>query len=484
MTKHTAPRRLLPLRRSRLLTVLLLAACKTEPPKLAPPEAAPPPSADASPTAPAPEGLTEGPHDYRGTLGAGTSIAAHLVRSDATVTGAYVYTAIGRPIRLEGSFDAGVLALTESLGDKVTGTFRLRPEGDRLTGEWNDPSGKKTFPVRLGPGEPFGASTAADAGVTDGGVASPSGRAEACLAHPTCPAAEAARLFVVAADAHDPEVDCLRFLDGSGTPRDLPRGRACLERRADAMECAGSSMSLETAELALLRIDGIGGKSDIDGARSLVDGCFDDITRQEVLEHAAAKEHDPRTPAANFCKDLGGTTITGVECEARTGSNSDTERQLRAKTVVEGLDATGRDLFDKSDQAFADHVGAVGDYVYEVYIDGTIRGAMALAAENKLKAVRVKDIAAFPRFVAKDTSPKEVEAAERQRAAALGRLHPETAAEQAALLKTEQTWEGFRDAEVALYAHVFGPSQGVERVEAAIRARLETRRASDLAIAH
>ncbi len=38
------------------------------------------------------------------------------------------------------------------------------------------------------------------------------------------------------------------------------------------------------------------------------------------------------------------------------------------------------------------------------------------------------------------------------------------------------------DAEVALYAHAFGPSQGVERVEAAVRARLEVRRASDVVI--
>ncbi|HTB78941.1 MAG TPA: hypothetical protein VK762_37115 [Polyangiaceae bacterium] len=335
-------------------------------------------------------------------------------------------------------------------------------------------------------GEPFGASTAADAGVqsADGGATSPSERAEACLARPTCPAAEAARLFVAAAAARDPALDCLRFLDGAGTPRDLPRGRTCLERQADALECGGSSMSLDTAELALLRVDGIGGKADIDGARDLVDGCFDDVSRQGILEHAAAKERDPRTPAADFCKDIGGTTITNVECEARSGKNSDTERQLQAKTVVEGLDAAGKDLFTKSDQAFDDYVGAVGDYVYEVYIDGTIRGAMGLAAENKLKAARIRDLAAFPRFVAKDTSPKEVEAAARRRAAVVDGVQAGTAAEKAALLKTEQKWEAFRDAEVALYAHTFGPSQGVERVEAAVRARLEVRRASDVVVGH
>jgi len=77
-----------------------------------PPEAAAPPSASASSEAPASEALAEGPHDYRGTLGADTSIAVHLVRSGAAITGAYVYTAIGRPIRLDGNLDAGALALT------------------------------------------------------------------------------------------------------------------------------------------------------------------------------------------------------------------------------------------------------------------------------------------------------------------------------------------------------------------------------------
>jgi hypothetical protein len=484
MKTDAVPRCLQALRSTRLLAALFLAACKAETSKATPPEQEPQPFADASSPAPTLEALTAGAHDYGGTLGGGTSIAMHLVRSGAAVTGVYVYTAIGRPIRLEGSLDAGALTLTESLSDKVTGTFRLHPEGGGLTGDWTDPMGKKTFPVRLGSGAPFGAGPSADAGArsADAGAESPSERAEACLARPSCPAAEAARLFVVAADARDPALDCLRFLDGSGTPRDLPRGRACLERRVDALECGGSSMSLETAELALLRIDGIGGKADLDGARDLVDGCFNDASRHGILEHAADKKRDRRTPPADFCKDIGGTTLTGVDCEAREGKNSDTERQLQSKVVVKGLDAAGRDFFAKSDQAFADYVRAVGDYVYEVHIDGTIRGAMALSAENTLKSARAQDIAAFPRFVAKDTSPTEVEAAERQRAAALGRAHANTDAEKAALLRTEQTWEAFRDAEVALYARAFGPSQGVERVEAAVRARLVARRVSDIAI--
>ncbi len=321
-----------------------------------------------------------------------------------------------------------------------------------------------------------------EGGSPDSGVTA-SQRAEDCLASPLCAAEEAARLFIAAADAREPGLDCLRFLDGAGTPRDLARGRACLERQADALDCAGSSMSLEAAELALLRIDGIGGAADVAAAREFVRGCFDDVTREGVLDHATAKEHDPKTPRVDFCKDIGGTTITNNECEGRSGKNADTRRQLQAKAVVAGLDDAGRDLFGRSEQAYADYVSAVGDYVYEVYIDGTIRGSMALAAQNKLKAKRIQDLVAFPRFVAKDTTAKDVEAAERARSAAIERVHPEKDAEKTALLKTQQTWEIYREAEVALYGHVFGPAQGAERVASAVRAKLEHRRASEVAIA-
>ncbi len=323
------------------------------------------------------------------------------------------------------------------------------------------------------------ASAEAEVLRVDGGIASLSDRAEACLASPTCPAAEAARLFVAAADAHDPKLDCFRFLDGAGTRRDPARGRACLERSGDALDCGGSSMSLESAELALMRIDGVGGNVDIGGARRLVEKCFDDATGQAILQHAAAKEDDAGTPRADFCKDIGGTTITVNECEMRGNANSDTRLALQAKTIVLGLDPAGRELFAKSDAAFARYVAAAGDYVYEVYFDGSVRNAMALTAKNDLKAVRSKDLAAFSRFVAKDTSPAEVLAAEKRRAAAVRHLHTDTARQKAALRKAEQAWEVFRDAEVAFYAFVIGPAQGAPRVAAAVRVRLAGWKVSD-----
>ena len=138
-----------------------------------------------------------------------------------------------------------------------------RAVGDELVGNWSGPAGAKTFPVRLSPGAPW-VTRLADAGAG----ASLSEQAENCLADAACPALEARRLFVAADDAHEDAIHCFRFLDGAGVGRDVARGRACLERRTGRMNCRGASADLAGAELATMRIDGVGGPRDIDGARA------------------------------------------------------------------------------------------------------------------------------------------------------------------------------------------------------------------------
>jgi Lysozyme inhibitor LprI len=315
----------------------------------------------------------------------------------------------------------------------------------------------------------------------DAAATSASQSAEDCLATPTCPAGEAARRFVAASDASDPDLDCFRFLDGAGTRRDWTRARGCLERQAPSLACDGSSMGLGVAELALMRIDGRGGKTDEVGARALVDGCFDDDTRSSILDHAAARDRDPKVPPVDFCKDIGGTTLTTNECVSRHSKNEETARQLAAKAVVGGFDDAGKDLFASSEKDYDAYVTARGAYVYEVYIDGTIRNAMALDTEAKLRASRTRDLAELPRFVARDTPGGAIEAARRAAAAALAHASAATPAEKDALQKTQRTWEAYRDAELALYEHVFGPKQGADRVHDALLVRLESRRARDCA---
>src|SRR5262249_13217041 len=151
------------------------------------------------------------------------------------------------------------VTLTETVDGKTTGVLHLSPgNGDAFVGEWTSPAGAKTFRVQ------FWAAPKWVAPEPDTGIEK---RAEGCLADPTCLAAEADGLFVKADDAHDRGVDCLRFLDGSGTKRDAARGRACLERQLKGSDCDGSSVDLYDAELAVMRIDGVGGPPDIAAAR-------------------------------------------------------------------------------------------------------------------------------------------------------------------------------------------------------------------------
>jgi uncharacterized protein YecT (DUF1311 family) len=432
-----------------LALALLAPACS---------KASPSPASDAAPSAekvdPSAQKadsspLGDGARDYQGTLGAKTAIAVHLVRTGRAVRGSYVYTAVGRPIALEGTVDEnGAIALTETADSKVTGTFRLHRQGDGLDGEWSDPSGKKTFPVQLSAGPPFDA-----------------GRADA------------------SSDANVADVDCFRALDGIGAAPDATRARACFDAQAKAHDCGGGSADLQTAQLAMMRIDGVGGPVDVPGARALLAGCFDDATRSGILEHAAAKERDPKTPPLDFCKAIGGTTITSNECLARESKNADAKRELEVKTAVASLDATGKNLFAASEKAFGDYVTSRGAFVYEVYSQGTIRNAMSLGEEQRLKAAHAKDLAGFSSFVAKETSGKDVEAAQREAAAALAKAAAGTTtpAEKQALTKTQQAWTAYRDAEVAFYEHAFGPKQGADRVRAAVLFRLESRRAKECA---
>ena len=441
---------------------------------LAPESGATAATRDAASGAPA-----EGIGDYRGTIGATTSVAVHVVREGPRVSGSYAYTAIGRPIALEGRVDpSGRMMIVEVAGGHVTGTMQLHPEGADLVGEWSDPSGKKSSPVRLSVGTSFdGAQRDAQATPPLSAVE----RAEDCLINPLCSATEAARLFVAASDAEDSTLDCFRFVDGAGAARDLERARACLERSEKAMHCAGSSPDFEAVELAMMRIDGVGGKADVAAARALLADCFRDVSTTAVLEHADAKEHDPRTPAVDFCKDIGGTTFTMNQCAIRENANADTETEVEGKVIVTDLDDDGVKSFIASEKAYTDYVAAMGAFVYEVYVEGTIRDLMSLNEQSLLKAARAAEVAAFPKFVATDTSTAEVERAQRNSAAAMSKVTTETRAEKEKLQQTQRAWIAYRDADVALYQHVFGPKQGRDRVRSALLVRLESRRAKECA---
>jgi hypothetical protein len=355
------------------------------------------------------------------------------------------------------------------------GTIRLRAAGTDLTGEWISAKGDKTFPVRLTPGPRWTASWL-DAG------ASLLVQAEACLEDPACPAAEADRLFVVADDGHATSwLDCPRFLGGVGTRRDLTRARACFERSIGKATCEeGNSAGLPQAQLAVMLIDGAGGPVDIPRARALFAGCFDDSTAKDVLAHADAKEVDPGTEPEDFCgPDHRGTTLTSNDCFAQQVTEEETRGELLAKRVVAGFDDTGRRLFLDAGKAYAGYARARGAYGYEGSIQGSIRNMVALTTERALYRRRTREIAGLSRFVAPTTSTKQVSDAEKGAAAAFKAVVVDTPGEKAALEETQLTWSAYREAEVRFYVQAFGPKQGAERVERAVRARLEAIRATE-----
>jgi hypothetical protein len=435
------------------------------------PEAAPADAQTASADA-APSELAEGMHDYRGMLGSRTQLAMHLERSGGAVHGWYLYVAIGKPIALDGTIDgAGAVTLTEKVDGKTTGALHLTPaKGDAFGGEWTSPTGGKKIAVSFW-SAPKWVAPEPDTGIEK--------RAEERLADPTCPAADAEALFVKADDAHDRASDCYRFLDGAGVKRDPARGRACIERQLKGSDCDGSSVDLYDAELAVMRIDGIGGKQDIPAARAQFAKCFDDVTKSSVLEHADAKERDPSTPPMDFCKDSGGTTITWNSCQARARKNEETRGQLQAKAVAEGLDENQKKLFAAATKAYAAYVEAMSSYAYQVYIEGTVRNAMSLARARDLYERRTKDLVAFKGWVAPEASADDAARAIKASAAALAKVATANADEKKDLAKTQETWNAYRDAEIAFYTSVFGPKQGADKVKNAMTVRLENRRAKE-----
>jgi hypothetical protein len=411
------------------------------------------------------------PRDYRGTLGQRTSIVMHLDRSRGSIAGFYRYGDVGEAIQLTGSVDAtGALSLAEA-----GGTMRLRPEGDGLVGEWASATRDKVFPVRLSPGPPWNLV------LPDAGTA-PGARAETCLADPRCPASEADRLFVAADDAREQGVDCFRFLDGAGTRKDLTRGRACLERSVGTSKCEQSSPDLDRAALATMLLRGIGGARDTARVRALLADCYADLTTQGLLLEADGKstpDAKPQAASETFCEGLFGTTLTGNECMLHRRTLEETRVALAAKRVALGLDAPAVRLLMDASRAYAAYTSAMGRFVYEVYIEGSLRNQQALGTELALMASRAKTLRELDHFVAPETSAEAVTRAEATAAAALAAVPRSTAGERSELAKAEDAWAAYRDAEKRFLVQAFGAKQGREKVERAARALLAEKRAKD-----
>lgn len=88
------------------------------------------------------------PKTLAGTIGE-YPIRMTLAQDGAKVNGSYEYTRVGKAIKLSGTVSgkAVQLAETDEKGNPG-GTFALNVEGEKLTGEWTSPKGKK-LPLAL-----------------------------------------------------------------------------------------------------------------------------------------------------------------------------------------------------------------------------------------------------------------------------------------------------------------------------------------------
>jgi hypothetical protein len=100
---------------------------------------------------------TSDPVQLSGTLGKNLKIEMRLWKNGNKLSGTYVYTHIGKDIRVEGNVDEkGGFRLEESFDGRNTGFFsgQFLP-GDRMEGEWSKPDGSGKRPFQLAGAAPF-----------------------------------------------------------------------------------------------------------------------------------------------------------------------------------------------------------------------------------------------------------------------------------------------------------------------------------------
>jgi hypothetical protein len=252
-----------------------------------------------------------------------------------------------------------------------------------------------------------------------------------------------------------------------------------------------------------MRFDGVGGPRDIDGVRSFI-GCASH-SDWSWCDYLDAKEHDPRIGPYNYCD---GATVTVAECSSRDLANVTTKVQLHVKSIAQRLDGKGRGFLRTAGHTYDAYVDAMGAYVAATCGVGTGAGARAAAQEIEMQSKRAEQLAKTWGFVAKQTSSAQVRRAEQARVAACSqeimywrRFYEDDNAEcrlqtgedcnsywrntlaelSRRMQETETTWNAYRDAEIAFHVHLFGASQGVDRVRMTLLVRLETSRAKECA---
>ncbi len=198
------------------------------------------------------------------------------------------------------------------------------------------------------PSSSVGLSNGPSGALASSGPSSLADRAEACFADPTCSVDRAARDFVAADDAGAAPLDCFRFYYGTGVAPDPARARACFARTTRGQTCNGSSPDLDRLYLATMQLDGQGGPVDVRGAEATLAGCFDDVSVSGVR---GAKRERADVPI-DFCRDIGGTTLSMLECSATDRGRATFARQVYLKSVHASLSERAKASLSDADAAY------------------------------------------------------------------------------------------------------------------------------------
>ncbi len=218
-----------------------------------------------------------------------------------------------------------------------------------------------------------------------------------CLHDARCPLEDAQRLYAEALD-YGSTGSCELFYRGVMVPKDWPRARACFERRFAAVGgCDGSSPGTDRMILASMLLEGQGGPPAPARATTLFAGCYEDVSAGWLKDEIAKRP--PGSAPVDFCKDVGGTTLTMNGCGHLDVDESRMQVALARKVLAKRF---GEDVLKAEEvmaRAFAVYLAAdVEAHVYPVQM-GTMAPLVALGSESGDH----EDYAAYLRAVAETT---------------------------------------------------------------------------------
>jgi hypothetical protein len=292
--------------------------------------------------------------------------------------------------------------------------------------------------------------------------------ADACMLEPSCDE-DAAKLASAAIDLGVTAPFCFRLYYGAAVPKDAARARACFERSVGASACDTGSPSLDRLYLATMLLDGQGGAADVARARSLLADCFQDIAVTGVLEQIdKRKAPDPARAPLDFCKDIGGTTLSMGEC-----IGVDEDRATIAQAAVERrlLEKLGRQdwpLVERARVAARDFATKAADVAGDTYRTGTIASNHNVRTRVALAAARTEALAAIA-----DGKPlplADLVKAEGALAQASREACGQDAARSTLCDGAKKAFLAYRDVEAELYAKLRGPS-GANAAKALVTSR-------------